>query len=108
MSEIYSQGDTYYPFFTEPDASLTSVALLIIRDDGFYLDFNDLTFKDSAWTSKTLALTEKTEGVWIWTTGWVIPSAFRSYRTLFKDNAGNTYEGKPSRSNCRRTLPICP
>jgi len=90
---ILKQGDTYYPFFSEPNSSVTSVDMLIIRDDGYFNDFDDSTFKDAAWTTKEQALTEKTEGIWIWATGWTIPSANRTYKILFKDDSGNVFEG---------------
>ena len=94
MGRRYAQGEVFYPFFVEPTTSVTSVDLLIIRgSDGFYLDFNDSTFKDSTWTTKEQGLTEKTEGVWVWTTGWTIPSADETYRAIYKDDSGAVYEG---------------
>ncbi len=93
MSNRYTVGEVYYPSFVEPSSIVSSVDLLIIRDDGFYLDFNDSTFKDSGWTTKEQALTEKTEGVWVWTTGWTIPSGNRTYRAIFKDDSGAIYGG---------------
>jgi len=93
MLRIYKQGEPFYPFFDEPSSSVSSVDMLIIRDDGYFLDFDDSTFKDAAWTTKEQALTEKTEGVWIWSTGWTIPLANRTYHIIFKDDLGNVYAG---------------
>src|SRR3990172_2545263 len=91
---MYVPGGKFYPFFDEPGTFVTSVDLLVIRDDGFYLDFADSTFKDSGWTTKVQALTEKTEGVWVWATGWTIPAGNRQYRTMYKDNTGTVYRGE--------------
>ena len=90
---LYQQGSKFYPFFQEPSTAITSVDLLIIRDDGYYNDFSDSTFKDSGWTTKIQALTEKTDGVWVWTTGWTVPTGDRVYRAVYKDNNGDVYEG---------------
>lgn len=94
MARQYNQGDTYYPVFVEPTTDVSSVDLLIMRlDDGFYWDFNDSTFKDSGWTTKIQALSEKTEGIWVWTTGWTIPSENKTYLTIFKDDVPTIYTG---------------
>ena len=90
----YAQGSKYYPFFQEPSTSVTSVDFLIIRDDGLFNDFADSTFKDSGWTTKTQALTEKTEGLWVWTTGWTVPAGNRAYQILYKDETGQPYAGE--------------
>lgn len=91
---MYTPGSKFYPFFDEPGSFVTSVDVLIIRDDGLYFDFSDSTFKDTGWTTKIQALTEKTEGVWVWATGWTIPSGNREYRALYKDNSGTLYPGE--------------
>jgi len=93
MGRNYRQGDTFYPFFDEGSSAVSSVDMLIVRDDGYFNDFNDSTFKDTGWTTKEQALTEKTEGVWIWSTGWTIPLANRTYHIIFKDDSGNVYLG---------------
>jgi hypothetical protein len=89
----YKQGEKYYPFFREPNSTVTSVDMYVLRDDGFYLDFNDGIFYNVGWTTKSQVLTEKTEGMWIWTTGWTIPSENRTYKILFKTNSGFYYNG---------------
>ena len=94
MIRLYGQTDTFYPFFVEPNDAITSVNLFIIRDDGYFYDFNDSTFKDSAWTTKSISLLEKTEGVWIYASGWAVPDANRIYQILYKDNDNNIYTGE--------------
>src|SRR3989337_3229380 len=94
MTRLNGQTDTFYPFFVEPDSSITSMVMLIIRDDGYFLDFTDSVFKDSAWTTKSVSLTEKTEGIWVYATGWALPNSNRVYQILYKDNAGNIYQGE--------------
>ena len=91
---MYVPGGKFYPFFDEPGTFVTSVDLLLLRDDGYYFDFADSTFKDTGWTTKIQALTEKTEGIWVWAAGWTIPSGNREYRALYKDNAGALYQGE--------------
>lgn len=94
---MYIPGGIFYPFFQEPGTFVSSVSLSIIRDDGYYYDFSDSTFKDTGWTTKVVALAEKTEGIWVLAAGWTIPSGptpNRHYRALYKDNAGTVYEGE--------------
>lgn len=87
----YKQGEVFYPFLREPNSTVSSVDMYIIRDDGFILDWDDLTFYDSGWTTKEQALVEKTEGIWVWATGWTIPAADRTYFILYKTNKGYYY-----------------
>ena len=94
MARQFSQGATFYPSFQESNTDITTVTLEIIRlDDGFYLDFNDLTFKSSGWTTKQQSLTESS-GVWIWTTGWVTPNVNKDYLPIYEDNLAYRYSGE--------------
>ena len=82
---------TYYPVVTEAGNFTTSMAMQLIRvSDGFYYDFNDSTFKDAAWTTKQAAMTEKTDGEWVYTTGVQMPNATEQYKAIFIDDGGTT------------------
>ncbi len=59
-----AQSETYYPSYQEGHVGVTAVALQICRlSDGFWLDWDDSTFKNSGWANKDQALTEDDNGL---------------------------------------------
>lgn len=90
-------SDIFYPSFQEPSTAISSVVAMVMRlSDGYYYDFSDSTFKDSGWTTKSLALAEKTEGLWVNTTGFTIPTGAidQIYQIVYEDNNGDNYGGE--------------
>lgn len=55
----YTAGDLI-PFFVTPKSGSAPTLQLKRLSDGYYLDFNDNTWKNSAWTTKTKTLTDGT------------------------------------------------
>lgn len=91
--EIY-KGEKHYPVFQEPNANVTAVAFGVVRlSDGYYYDFADGVFKASGWTTQYQALTEASNGLWIYSDGWTTPNVEATYREQFKvtDDAGLFY-----------------
>lgn len=89
----YAQGDVFRPVFAEPYA-VTAVTIQIMRlSDGLWLDWNDLAFKNTGWTTKAQALVEDDDGIWSYVTGWAVPGGFDAYLPVYLDQTGNTYAG---------------
>ena len=88
-----AQSETYYPCKQESDSTVTAIAIGICRlSDGYWLDWNDSTFKNTGWTTQYQALTEDENGLWVYTTGWAIPDANASYMIQWKiTNATETF-----------------
>jgi len=62
----------------------TDLEIQIARlSDMFWLDFNDSTFKNSAWTTKSINMTEDDDQVW--TYSWTVPNSTENYQILIKD-----------------------
>ena len=96
----YYQGEVFYPRVLEPNTTVSSIDMMILRlTDGYWWDFNDSSFKNTGWTTPTQALSEEAvpsgsgESTWIWTTGWTLPSADAEYAIVFRDNDNYIYEG---------------
>jgi len=63
----------------------TSVSIKIMRlSDGYWHDFNDSTFKNSAWTSDVASMTSDDNTVF--TYAWTTPEAQDKYQPIFVDN----------------------
>lgn len=91
----YAQSETYYPDYMEAGDHITGVRVGIFRPaDHYWLDWNDLTFKASGWTTRYQSLTEHENGVWCYSTGWALPNADATYREVFEitDGADTWYE----------------
>lgn len=75
------------PFDVNQVAS--AVDILIMRcSDGFWLDFNDSTFKDSAWTDDTGTMTQDSNNTWKYS--WIVPAGREKYYVKFKATIGGT------------------
>lgn len=95
MSRMLAQGEVFLPVFPRPGAWVTAAECAIIRlSDGLWLDWNDGTFKDSAWTPQWQAMTLDTDGVFVYTTGWTVPAAHADYRAMYRDQDGGVFEGE--------------
>lgn len=87
--KAYLRETIVIPFVLN-DTTISTVVIKIMRlSDGFWLDFNDLTFKNSTWTSDTAIMTEDSNKVWkyVWTT----PQLEDKYQVIFIDN-GTTFQ----------------
>ena len=89
METRYAQSETFYPARQEPDSGTTAIACGICRlSDGYWIDWLDSTFKNSGWNTKHQALAEDDDGMWIFTTGLVIPNANDQYQIQWKITDG--------------------
>jgi len=96
MSMELCQRALFKPSFGDASGQYASLVMMVERDDGLWLDFNDFTFKASSTGGilLTQALSKNADtGTWGWTTGWVIPTAVAIYKVYFKDGDGYTYDG---------------
>lgn len=79
-----NKGDKYYPRFQEPSSSVTGVKFGIIRmSDGYWYDFSSSTFKLSGWTTQYQAMSESSNGLWVYPTGWTSPNIKGAYAVQF-------------------------
>ena len=78
------QSETYMPERFESNAAVTAIEYRICRlSDGLWWDFTALAFQ-AAPADPSGALTEDDSGLWIDSTGWVIPNANSVYKVLFE------------------------
>jgi len=104
-----SGAETYLPVFQEvidddvvPAASggVTDVECAIMRvSDGFWLDWNDSTFKNAGWTTKRLALTADDHGIWYDSTGISLPLASEEYKVQWKVDTSSSSSSSRSSSS---------
>lgn len=92
------KGDIFYPRYQEGSSAVTGVKFGILRmSDGYWYDFADGTFKVSGWTTQYLAMTESSNGLWIYSTGWTTPTVKAVYTVQFMvtdDNGEMPAEGE--------------
>ena len=109
-----SGAETYLPVFQEvidddvvPAGSggVTGVECAIMRvSDGFWLDWNDETFKNAGWTTKGLALTSDDDGIWYDSTGISLPLADEEYKVQWKvDTSSSSSSSRSSSSSSSRS-----
>ncbi len=81
-----SSAQTFLPIFQDTAAVVaTAVGCGLARtSDGFWLDWNDGTFKNAGWTTKQLVLTADDDGIWYDSTGWAIPASDEHYKIQWK------------------------
>jgi len=71
----------------------TGVSIKIMRlSDGYWLDFNDMTFKNSGWTADSSAMTADSNNVWKYS--WTAPQLEDKYQIIFiNQETGFSYSG---------------
>ena len=81
-----SSAQTYLPIFQDTAAVVaTAVGCGLARtSDGYWLDWDDGTFKNAGWTTKQLVLTVDDDGIWYDSTGWSIPATDDHYKVQWK------------------------
>ena len=62
----------------------------MVSIDGEIHEINDLYIP----LHLVMEVAEKTDGVWVWTTGWTIPSADATYKYFFRGNSTYIYPGE--------------
>ena len=78
-------NEVFYPSYPAPHAGITAVNFGICRlSDGYWFDFDTLTFKASGWGTQYKAMTEDSNSLWIYAAGWTIPRATVSYKVNYK------------------------
>lgn len=71
-----------------PNDTITGVNLKILRlSDGFWIDFSDLVFKNSGWTTDTAACSADSNNIWMYP--WIVPQTEDKYQVIFIENTTN-------------------
>lgn len=99
--KVYLRESIVIPFVLNQSSS--DVRLKILRlSDGYWLDFNDSTFKDSAWTTDYALMTSESNSTWKYT--WTTPNAEEKYQIVFIDQDTSYQYTGPVLEVCGNTL----